>query len=420
MSIVKRKFTEGINSILNTGNRVARMNLQPLLKGFSFLSLNQAVGIGTALILALAYAHLLPKEIYGTYKYILALLGMLTVFSLPGMDSAAQKWIAAGKEGVFWPTFRKRVEWSGVSVLLGLGIGFYYLVHGNQVLAYSFLIVAPLLLVLEPFSHFNALLIGRQQYKRFSYYSAALQLATAFVILLTILLTQNIVIIIASYFLSFVLARGVVLWLVVIRDPPTGEHEDEVIRYGTHFSIINIIGVGAGQLDAILLFHFLGPVALAIYSFGQAASGQARKVFKVVTSVMAFPKFAALDVQRLKTELPHKILIAHLITIPLALVLVIIIPPFYHLLFPTYVESIPYAQVMAGLLAFSPIRMISTAINAKGSIRDIYTMNLTASLLQIAFLAILVPLYGIWGAVFASPIQSFLSNIVFIRIFRSL
>jgi O-antigen/teichoic acid export membrane protein len=406
------------NPIIAFGERAARMNLRPFLKGFSFLSLNQAVGISTALILALAYAHLLPKEVYGTYKYILALFGMLTVFSLPGMDSAAQKWIAAGKEGVFWPTFRKRVEWSGVSVLLGLGIGLYYLVHGNQVLAYSFLIVAPLLLVLEPFSHFNALLIGRQQYKRFSYYSAALQLATASTILLTILLTQNVVIIIASYFLSFVLARGVVLWLVVIRDPPTGEHEDEVIRYGTHFSIINMLAFGAGQLDTILLFHYLGPVVLAIYSFGQAASNQARKVFKIVTSVMAFPKFAALDVQRLKTELPHKILIAHLITIPLALVLVIIIPPFYHLLFPTYVESIPYAQVMAGLLAFSPIRMISTAINAKGSIRDIYTMNLLSSLLQIAFLMVMVPVYGIWGAVLATPIQTIITNIYVVRIFK--
>ena len=407
-----------VNSILNAAWEIARMDLRPLLKGVAHLSLNQIIGIGTALILALAYAHILPKEIYGTYKYILALFGMLTVFSLPGMDSAAQKWIATGKEGVFWPTFRKRVEWSGVSVLAGLGIGLYYLVNGNEVLAYSFLIAAPLLLVLEPFSHFSALLIGRQQYQRYSYYSAALQLATASVILVTIFLTQNVVIIIASYFLSFVLARGIVLWLVVLRNPPIGEHEDEVIRYGTHFSIINILGVGSGQLDAILLFHYLGPIALAVYSFGQAASDQARKIFKIVTSVMAFPKFSALDTERLKRELPHKILIAHLVTVPLALALIAIIPVFYHLLFPAYVESIPYAQVMAGLLAFSPVRMISTAINAKGSIKDIYAINLTASLMQIVLLIFLVPLYGIWGAVFASPIQTFLSNIFFIRVFR--
>ena len=407
-----------VNSILNAAGGIARMDLRPLLKGVAHLSLNQIIGIGTALILALAYAHILPKEVYGTYKYILALFGMLAVFSLPGMDSAAQKWIAAGKEGVFWPTFRKRVEWSGVSVLAGLGIGLYYLVNGNEVLAYSFLITAPLLLVLEPFSHFSALLIGRQQYQRYSYYSAALQLATASVILVTIFLTQNVVIIIASYFLSFVLARGIVLWLVVLRNPPIGEHEDEVIRYGTHFSIINILGVGSGQLDAILLFHYLGPIALAVYSFGQAASDQARKIFKIVTSVMAFPKFSALDTERLKRELPHKILVAHLVTVPLALALIAIIPPFYHLLFPAYVESIPYAQVMAGLLAFSPVRMISTAINAKGSIKDIYAINLTASLMQIVLLIFLVPLYGIWGAVFASPIQTFLSNIFFIRVFR--
>ena len=407
-----------VNSILNAAGEIARMDLRPLLKGVAHLSLNQIIGIGTALILALAYAHILPKEVYGTYKYILALFGMLTVFSLPGMDSAAQKWIATGKEGVFWPTFRKRVEWSGVSVLAGLGIGLYYLVNGNEVLAYSFLIAAPLLLVLEPFSHFSALLIGRQQYQRYSYYSAALQLATASVILVTIFLTQNVVIIIASYFLSFVLARGIVLWLVVLRNPPIGEHEDEVIRYGTHFSIINILGVGSGQLDAILLFHYLGPIALAVYSFGQAASDQARKIFKIVTSVMAFPKFSALDTERLKRELPHKILIAHLVTVPLALALIAIIPVFYHLLFPAYVESIPYAQVMAGLLAFSPVRMISTAINAKGSIKDIYAINLTASLMQIVLLIFLVPLYGIWGAVFASPIQTFLSNIFFIRVFR--
>jgi O-antigen/teichoic acid export membrane protein len=197
-----------------------------------------------------------------------------------------------------------------------------------------------------------------------------------------------------------------------------GEHDDEVLRYGAHFSFLNILGIGSGKLDAILHFHFLGPVSLAIYSFSQAASDQARKIFKIVTSVMAFPKFAALDTARLKKELPHKILVAHLVTIPIALLLVLIIPPFYHLLFPTYVESIPYAQVMAGLLAFSPVRMISTAINAKGSIKDIYAINLTASLMQIILLMLFVPLYGIWGAVLASPVQTFFSNLFFIRVFK--
>ncbi len=415
---MKKTLFGWINALLNSGDRVTRMDFRSFAKDFSYLSINQIIGVSTAILLALAYSHLLPKDVYGTYKYILSVFGILTIFSLPGMDSSAQKWIAEGNEGVFWPTFRKRVQGSVVGVFVGLCVGAYYLLQGNEILGYSFLLSAPLLLMLEPFSHFSTLLVGRQQFKTFSFYNAGLQLVTALLILCTVLLTDNVILIILSYFASFVIARGIVFWIIITQHPPQGKSSDEALRHGAHFSFLNMLGVGSGQLDAILLFHFFGPTHLALFAFAQAASDQGKKLFKVVTSAMAFPKFSALSKERLQKELPHKILVAHYASVPLALCLVLIIPPFYQTLFPQYVASIPYAQVMAAFLAFSPVRMITTAINAKGSIRDIYTINLFASILQIVMLLILVPLFGIWGAVLTTPVQSFLSNIIFVRVFK--
>lgn len=411
---------EHTRSVFIWVEKKTEIGLRKILKDWSWLFSGQAVGTVMALLLAVGYANFLTQEVYGTYKYVLAILGILAVFSLPGMGDAVQRSTAQGAEGIFWRTFRKRVEWSFVGSLLSFAIAAYYFINGNLLLASAFAVAAPFLLVTDPLNHYQALLMGRRRYQQVSFYNIGIQVVSAIALFFAVFFSNNVAILILVYFASFSILRAVAFWHAIQQAPPNTTKDDEAMRFGGHMSILNVFGFVAGQLDTILLWQFLGPVPLAVYSFAQAAADHARKAFKVATTSMAFPTFSGQDKEVLKKTLPKKIFIAHLVTVPLAVVLALIVPYLYIFLFPAYLDSIPYAQIMMLLLAFSPIRFISTAVNAHASIKDIYKMNLTASITHIAALMALVPVLGIWGAILASPVQTMISNVVSYRIFRNM
>lgn len=413
-----KSLRHGFARLFGWGERITRINLRSFLHGWAWLFSGQIIGTATALLLALGYAHFLSQETYGTYKYVLAIFGILSVFSLPGMGDAVQKGVAQGREGVFWDTFKKRLCWSFFGGLLSAVIGIYYFINGNSLLAAVFVAVSPFLVFTDTFSHFNALLMGRKQYRQVSFYAMGIQVLSALVIFIVVFLTNEVFYVVLAYVASFTLFRGLAFWDTVHRYPPNNVHDKDGTRYGSHMSVLNVFGLISGQLDSILLWHFLGPVPLAIFSFAQAASDHARKAFKLVTTSMAFTTFAGQDKKTIQATLLRKVLLAHFATVPLAIMLALIVPYLYYFLFPTYIASIPYAQVMLLLLAFTPTRLLSTAVNAKGSINDIYFMNLSVSVTQSLLLIVLVPFFGIWGAIFAAPLQTLITGFISLRIFK--
>lgn len=399
-----------LESLLSWLEQKSGLKMRHLINGWAWLFSGQVVGIATAVLLALGYSHFLSKETYGTYKYILSIFGILTVFTLPGMNDAAQRAIAQGKEGVFWKTFRKRLEWATLGGLVCAGIGIYYFLYGNTVLAAVFLAASPFIIFIDAFTQYNSLLMGRQLFRETSLYNAAVQIVASIIIFCAVLFSTNLITLIVAYLGAFVIARGIAFLYVTKRFPTNDIHDDSALPYGTHMSATIIINTSINQLDSILLWHFLGPVGLAVYSFAEAAADQGQKVFKLITTAMAFPKFSAAKKETLKRTLPRKILIAHLVTIPAAIALALVIPFVYTILFPQYVDSIPYAQVMALLLSFTPLRFLSTAINAKASTKAIYGLSIFGSSLQVVLLFISIPMWGIWGAIYATFIQQCITN----------
>lgn len=407
MDSVRKK----IDSLFAFLERVTHINVRRSIKDLSWVYAGEAAGVAIALLLALAYSHFLSKETYGTYKYVLSIFGILTVFSLPGMSDAAQRAVAQGKEAIFWKTFQKRIQWATIGGLICAGIGIYYLWYGDVLLAATFLAASPFIVFIDGFTQYSALLIGRQLFRENTWYSVATTIGAGLIIFFTVLFSRNLVVIVVMYLFAFVLARGMALLHATKKFPPDPTKiDDGAVRYGAHISVINIINITVGQLDSILLWHFAGPIQLAIYAFAEAASDQALKAFKLVTTSMAFPKFSAMDRETMKKTLPRKILIAHAVTLPLAIILALIIPFVYTVLFPEYASSIPYAQILALLLTFTPLRFISTAVNAKASIKAIYSLSIFTSGLQALLLVIAIPLYGIWGIIFAEFLDSIVAS----------
>ena len=79
---------------------------------------------------------------------------------------------------------------------------------------------------------------------------------------------------------------------------------------------------------------------------------------------------------------------------------VIAAPYIYKIFFPQYLNSIPYSQVFMLSFISLPASLLGLAFRSKIMKRELYLLKITP-FIQVALLAILVPFYGIWGAIIA-------------------
>ena len=80
--------------------------------------------------------------------------------------------------------------------------------------------------------------------------------------------------------------------------------------------------------------------------------------------------------------------------------------------FPQYLESIIYTQVAAISLLSAPRRLISSAITAHQKIKESYVISIAPNIIKIASMLILIPIYGILGAVFALIIAEIIDYLI--------
>src|SRR5689334_12787395 len=70
--------------LLRWSERYMKTDMVYLAKGSFWLTLGQVAASASGLLLVIGFANLLPKEVYGTYKLILSLAGIIASFSLTG------------------------------------------------------------------------------------------------------------------------------------------------------------------------------------------------------------------------------------------------------------------------------------------------------------------------------------------------
>jgi O-antigen/teichoic acid export membrane protein len=163
---------------------------------------------------------------------------------------------------------------------------------------------------------------------------------------------------------------------------------------------MNIRGVVASQLDKILLWHFLGAAPLAIYFIAVTPPLKIKDAFKTIGE-LALPKFSQRSKQELKRSISKKTFKLFLLIVPIVVFYIILAPLIYKILFPQYLDSVIYSQVFIISLLLFPRILLDTSLTAQMRKKDLYLVRTLSPIIQILLLLILLPLYGIWGAIFA-------------------
>jgi O-antigen/teichoic acid export membrane protein len=190
-------------------------------------------------------------------------------------------------------------------------------------------------------------------------------------------------------------------------------------NFSKHMSLLNIIGAISDQLDKILMWHFFGAKELAIYSFATIPTTQIKGYLKSIFT-LAFPKLAVQNDEITKKTLPAKIFKLTLIVAVGIIAYIFLAPFFYKLLFPQYLESINYSRLYFLTLLFFPVTTINQLLIARAKKRDLYMVQFLTPAVKIISLIALVPIMGIYGAIYAQFIATMAGAILLYYFFRKL
>lgn len=407
-----------LHGLLRWSEKYTKTDMVYLAHGGFWLTLGQAVSSLSALALAVAFANLVPPEVYGTYKYILSIAGMFAIFTLPGLGTALTRATAQGHGSIIHAATHLRIKSSIVGAISALIGSLYYFINDNNTLSLSLLIIAVSLPFFDTFTLYLSYLVGKRQFNVQTRYHVFSQIVSVGVLITTLVFTENILLILLAYFLPLTIVRFF-LYLRTIRTVPRevdSSEQSATLTYGTHLTAMQILGVIAANIDKILLWKFLGPVQLAVYAFAIAIPEQLKGPLKGIGE-LALPKFAGQTPEQIRQNMPAlwRKLGLYATGLLIISVLYILAAPFiFAILFPQYIESVIYSQIFSLSLITGVSTIALSILIAQKKTKAQYIISTVQPIINIALFAVLIPFYGIMGAIVAWVLGRFILAVMYL------
>lgn len=388
-------------SLLRWSEKYTKTDMVYLASG-GFLSLvSQVTALGGALALAIMVSRYVPKTSYGEYKYILSIIALLSSFSLNGIGGAVLQSAAQGFDSALQKGFWANLRWSFVIFTGALVMALYYFWAGNATLAAGILIGGSLSPFIASASLFSPFLAGKKNFLYQTLFSIGDNLIPIGLMILTVMLTANPLALVAVYFVSNTLValyfyrRAQIMYAESVR-----KHDETMLRYSKHLSIMGIVGGIAENIDQILLFHFVGGAQLAIYNFAIAIPNQMRTPIKNIDAMLQ-ARFVNRTTKEIRGSMRNKIFWYFTSTATLAVAYFFIAPYLFTFLFPQYLEAVRYSQLYIlwiVALAFDPV---NSYISSRKNIKALYSSTIAYSLSKIVLLVVGVLFWGLMGVIVA-------------------
>lgn len=417
VSTLSAKF----HRLLRWSEQYIKTDMTYLARGGFWLVLGQIVSFAAAFGLSLAFGNLVPKEVFGNYKFILSLAGIFSTVALTALPIAVTQAVARGHDGALEAGFRTSLRWSIPSVIATIGGSLYYFVQGNSMIGYSLLVVAGTAPLVAAFNLYAAFLQGKKDFRRSTLYNLFVSTIPPLTLLALILLGvgTSVVALITAFYISTIVLSVYFHYQTIKVYRPHGGADPETTPYGMHLSLMNVLGRIASYIDKVLVFHYLGAAPLAVYSFAVAPSQYVLRLNSVFKA-LALPKLSERDILTLKATLPRKIGFHFLAALTATIGYILLVPYFFTFLFPQYIESIPYAQVMGLTILSAPGVWLGQTLLAHMRKRELYIINTISPLIKIGLFLTLIPTFGIWGVVYATLASGFFGFLLSYWVFKHL
>lgn len=350
----------------------------------------------------------LSKEEFGEYHFILSIIGIISIFSLKGLNNSIMQSVARGYLG----TYRAAVPLAFLSSLLGslilAGIGGWYFLDGQQELAVSFFIAASLFPFARGLTQWKAVKSGEENFPAIFRLEGTALFVMNVLIIGGVLLVPGTLLIPLAILLAIPAIQNCLLTFfslkTIERDAPK---ERENISYGIKTSFYGAFRNISNHIVKLLLFYFLSPAILAVYIAANQIAELFRNLIQDLSAVLA-PRFARHSHYSARLDRAIKLFSLGVGTLIIAFAFTLLPWVLIAIFGEGYREAIPYSQallcsVAIGNIATFRFRFIRSRLDSV-NFRNITIMT---SLIRILAAAILIPLWGLVGAVITAFIHRF-------------
>lgn len=413
-------------AILKKSERYTKTDMKYLLGGGFWITFGQLITGISGLILSYAFANLVSPEVFGNYRFILSVVGVLGALTLPGLATSIVRAVALNERGVFAHSLMVRMRWGVLASVIALGIAtYYYVVEQNIELALALVVAAIFLPLFEPVQMYSSYLSGKKDFKRTSMYLTLAHLAGTLGVIGTLFYSTELLVLVIAYFVSYTTAHAMMLMFVINKYREVlvlDATHTETIEYGKHLSYINGFYVITTHIDKVLVFYFLGPIDLAIYTFATLFPDYIRNMTRTISTV-ALPKFAERSMKEIGHTIYARMTLFGVFLLGIAGIYALLAPYLFELLFPQYLASIPYTQLLSLTILGALMSIPNTILRAHKKVKELYTLQISGSVIQIFSLVIGVAFFGIMGAIVARIcarlLQAGLGSIYLNKMFRT-
>jgi O-antigen/teichoic acid export membrane protein len=405
-------------SWLRWSERYSQTDNVYLAKGGFWILVGQIGSNLLSFVLVIFFANLLPKETYGSYRYILSLASIFSILTMSEMNIAVSQAVAAGNEGVLQPAVRYQLKWNLLMMVALLAVSSYYLANQHPQFAIAFAVLAIFSPLTAAFNTYGAYLGGKKEFRLNNIFSLITTAFYAGGMILVIKLTQNVTWLIVTYAFTNFIANASLYFFTLYLFKPQTTGASSVINYGRNLTLIELIGPLVSQLDKVLLNHFWGPAQLAIYSLATTIPDRISSSIKDWVAIV-FPKLAARTPLEINQVFNKRILQGLGIGLVFSFAYIATSPYLFKYLLPKYLDTVGYSQVLAISIIFAlPNRYLSTIFTAQKLTRVIFFNNILQSTLRLLLYIVLGIWGGIAGLVTAQVLNSSLSLFINISIWR--
>ena len=350
--------------------------------------------LGFAFVTGLA--NLVPKNIVGNYNYIIAVLTIASIATLPGMNGALTRAVAQGYEGSIKPMMRLKFLYGLLGSAVALVFGFFYILHGSHLLGVAFLVAAPFVPMTDTYSEMAySFFQGRKNFKKSMFLAVVCQIIFSVPSLIILFFTHNLVIISSSFFV-FQTIGGLLVYGVARPANDLRDYESE--QLGLHLTLIGAPRIIAFNIDTIIVFAATGPIAAAIYTFAFTPMQKLEQLIPI--DILSLPDLAQQQpTHDLKKKLWTRTFLLVLLMVPVIMIGWLLAPTVFHILFRKFPESIYLFRLLLLTLLTTPFVLLKTSFVAWNKKYALAINEFVSPILRIVLMALLGFSFGALGVV---------------------
>jgi O-antigen/teichoic acid export membrane protein len=391
------------------------LNLSILGLDTDYFLKNGLIGIfqqGFGIICGFAVNYLLgnfvSKTVFGQYNLILSYISMFTFLSLPGIDTALVQSIGTNHDLALYQAAHKKFVFSLLGTITLLIISIYYFLHNNLMIGTGLLIAALLHPLLYTFNVYSGFLVAKKKFFVLANLSSLSSLLFTLLIAGSVFLLPTTVGLISGY-LGGLIIPALISFMIVRKYIQYQRTDTDILSYGSFLTVMSILPWLSGSFGSVILENNLGPIALATFSVASNFLTDIQKSFMVFYKPIT-AKLAGQTVKQHRRTLRKHFGKFLVIGVLLSAFLWLVTPFFIKLVFPKYLEAIPYGQLLSLTLIPLPLTWVINDMLVYQKKKKIQFITSTfPQLMKIALYILLIPIWHIYGLIAVIIIDRWMS-----------